>query len=34
MFINLLQDEISFKQSRMKNLEKDFNIRKRKLRGT
>ena len=31
--LNLLREEISFKQSRMKTLEKDFNTRKRKLRG-
>ena len=29
-----LREEISFKRSRMKSLEKDFNTRKRNLRGT
>ena len=32
--LKLLREEISFKWSRMKTLEKDFNTRKRKLRGT
>ena len=32
--LKLLREEISFKQSRMKTLEKDFSTRKRKLRGT
>ena len=31
--LKLLQEEISFKQSRMKILEKDINTRKRKLTG-
>ena len=30
----LLREKISFKGSRMKTLEKDFNTRRRKLRGT
>ena len=32
--LKLLREEISFQQSRMKSLEKDFITRKRKLRGT
>ena len=32
--LKLLREEISFKRSRMKSLEKDFNTRKRNLRGT
>ena len=32
--LKLLREEISFKRSRMKTLEKNFNSRKRKLRGT
>ena len=32
--LKLLREEISFKRSRMKTLEKDFNTRKRKFRGT
>ena len=36
MLVNLcyiLQEEISFKQSRMKTLERDFSTHKRKLTG-
>ena len=32
--LKLLPEEITLKRSRMKTLEKDFNTRKRKLRGT
>ena len=32
--LKLLREEISLKRSRMKSLEKDFNTRKRNLRGT
>ena len=32
--LKFLREEISFKRSRIKSLKKDFNTRKRKLRGT